>query len=77
MSKSILELWTIYESPADYPGKFVVRRWEIIDGSREPIAAKSCFVENSLIAARERIPKDRCNLGRQPNDDPVIVETWI
>lgn len=77
MSKSVLELWTIYESPADYPGKFVVRKWGIIEDCNEPIADKFCYIEDSLIAARERIPKDRYNLGRQPNDDPVIVETWI
>lgn len=66
-------MWTIYDRPADYPGKFVVRVW--YGTVKEP----DCTTHDTLDEARQSV------LGcggsffftRAPSDAPCIVETWI
>lgn len=68
-------VFCIYENPADYPGKFVVRRWVGMDPDREPVT-----VAETLDAAREALKELNpylVRLDRCPDDDPVILETWI
>lgn len=79
---NLLALYTIYGDPADFPGKFVLRR-STIRGSVQGGAVadpEPMIVADSLAAVRrhleDTIPGLYC-LGRQDDDDPVIVETWI
>lgn len=68
--------WTIYQNPRDFPGQYVTRRWVAVGG--EPINdPEPLYVGQSLQAAREVIPWDACCMNRQPDDDPVVLETWI
>lgn len=67
--------WTIYDHPSDYPDFFVVRRWRILPGHL--ISEKNCLLADSLIEAREHIPTGFVRVDRQPEDDSVILETWI
>lgn len=70
-----LTIWTIYRSPSDHPGKWVVRGHDIDrDG---PLHREDCVVAESLEAAREALPPGLHCLGRQPADDPVIYESWV
>jgi hypothetical protein len=72
-------MYTIYRSPDDHPGRFVVRRFSIVAGSTEPIGdPEPMFIGSSLEAACEAIPleADAC-LDRNPDDAPSIVETWV
>lgn len=69
-----MEQWVIYDHPRDHPEHFVVRRWLIFPGFLEPAEH---YLANDLRAARKRIPKGMVCLGRQPRDDPRIVEVWI
>jgi hypothetical protein len=70
------ELYTVYENPADYPGKFVVRRFTIEQAhavaDRDP-----WFIGDTLHDARNSLPQGLTRIDRDPNDDPVILETWI
>jgi len=70
-----LAIWTIYKSPTDFPGKFVARKHVVGAGSSR--ATDDHYVADSLADARGMIPPFLHNLGRQPGDDPVIVESWI
>lgn len=71
----VLRLYTIYDHPADYPEGFVVRMFEALAGQ---VTEKELLGQTpTLEAARELIPPGLFNLGREPADDPVIVETWI
>lgn len=72
---SELSCWTIYKKPKDYPNNFVVRRHRITPGHSEPTADFALF--ETLEDAREHIPDGCMNLGRFPEDDPVIAETWM
>lgn len=75
-----LSIWTIYASPTDYPGLYVVRCWRILGGGRglEKDAAP-LYVGGSLEEARAALPRERglyC-MGRRALDEPQIVESWI
>lgn len=61
----------IYNSPRDYPGKYVARLWDV-DKPTNTVA-----VAESLQEIRKAKPADMVIMQRQPQDDPVIVETWI
>jgi hypothetical protein len=66
-----VSIWAIYNSPKDYPGKFVARRWELTTPTDEVIVA------DTLDEVRERLPLGLRCLDRHSGDDPVIVETWL
>lgn len=76
MSGAALTQYAIYRSPADYPGWYVVRRWEMHVGVPVPIPCPNPTLAHSLDRAREAVPAGYFNIGRQPEDDPVIVEVW-
>jgi hypothetical protein len=69
-----LTMWAIYDSPADHPGKFVTRRWDV--GAAGPVPGEACAV-STLEEARALVPDGCFNLRRAPGDDPTIVETWL
>jgi len=72
-----LETWTIYESPADFPGRFVLRRWTIrSDGQLLPDPVATAIV-GTLEEARRAVPRGLYCQPRNPGDDPVIVEVWF
>ena len=71
MSDHKLSLWTIYWNPSDHPGRYVVRRFELDQPTAE------AFVCLGLAQARALIPPGLYRQERDPNDDPVIVETWF
>lgn len=69
-------LYTIYERPSDHPSHFVVRGHEILrkGGTRPQTDFK---LADTLDEARRCIPPGYVNIGREPEDDSSIVETWI
>jgi hypothetical protein len=69
---------TIYENPRDYPGKFVARRfWIGVDRSGPRPEPEPLAVADSLDEIRAAIPQDMVCLGREPYDEPQIVESWV
>jgi hypothetical protein len=71
---NLLELFTIYENPSDYPGRFVVRRFV---ATRPPTTdVEPLAVVKTLAEARAAIPPGMDWIGRYDADDPCIVETW-
>lgn len=73
----VLAMYTIYQNPSDYPGRFVVRRCHVGAGGivfdPQPLA-----VVDSLEAARETLDRSvLVLLPRHPGDEPQIVETWV
>lgn len=71
-------IWTIYESPSDYPGKIVVRCWY----GEVPCPEVKLFHgtdEEGIEDARRYALDEGASLPleRQLADDPSILECWI
>lgn len=66
-----MPLITVYNSPTDYPGKFVARLWDI----DKPTAFVA--TADTLDELRDSIPDAMHRLDRRQDDDPCIVEVWI
>ncbi len=71
MDDNRLPIWTIYDSPSDYPGKVVVRLF------MNDTPTKTGYVADSLATARAFIPQGLVRMERHPEDDPTILETWF
>ena len=71
-----MKQYAVYKSPIDYPGKFVVRGFEIKNGQVIPEDNPSC-VSDTLSEARKSIPETFVNLGRAADDDNYLLEVWI
>jgi hypothetical protein len=81
-SGPLIEFWTVYERPRDFPRGFVVRRSTVCRGELEPrMAPTALYVHGTgdvaLAAARAAIPPGAYNLGRQEADDSAIREVWM
>ena len=70
-------MWTVYDNPADYPGKFVARLFDIRYGAPRPTA--SIIVMEDLEKLRDVLQFEMglVKLMRSPEDEPQIVETWL
>lgn len=71
-------LWmlVIYDHPKDYPDEFVCRRCTAASG--RVVFEQTLFARGpTLDSVRSQLPPGEVCLGREANDDPVIVETWI
>lgn len=67
----MLELWTIYDSPVDLPGRYVARKWLLDKPTNELLQDKT------LDGLRGKLPQGLIRLERSQHDDPKIVELWI
>jgi hypothetical protein len=65
-------LWTVYDRPADFPGLYVARKFTLNGPTSDVMAYPS------LEPLREVLRhKGLCPIPRSPDDDPVIIESWI
>lgn len=69
-----MNMWTIYFSPKDAPGRYVVRRWHIGVGVA---TAHEAHISETLEGVRGVVPPGMYRLERHADDDPVIVEVWL
>ncbi len=81
-ASAALTFWVIYRRPRDYPKGCVLRaQWPMRDGTvvADTIAWFSDYEDDaqSIAALRDILPPGLTCLGRQPNDDPCIVESWV
>lgn len=73
-----MDLYVIYENPLDFPGQFMVRRWEVQPGNPQPVPdLEAVTVCHTLMEAREAIPPGRVQIPRSREDNAAIVETWL
>jgi hypothetical protein len=71
----LLEIWTICDHPSDHPDGFTVRKHIVGRGVSGP--TQEMFVAPTLDEARALLPPGLMCVGREPDDDPVIVESWM
>lgn len=68
--------WTIYYRPLDFPNHYVVRMWFIPEPGVVAHHGIACLC-GSLDEAREQVPQGTIRVPREPEDDAVIIETWL
>lgn len=70
--QTTMPIITVYKNPTDYPDKYVARVFDVNKATN--LAAVADTYEGLL----EAIPTgNMVRLERNPQDDPVIVETWV
>jgi hypothetical protein len=67
----VLDVWIIYDSPSDYPGHFVARRFLVNQPTADVLTAAT------LEDVRALLPKGLLRLERTQHDQPHIVEVWV
>lgn len=72
-----MELCTVYFNPSDFPGLYVVRKFRVEGLDKVFVDAEPLGTAETLQEVRKLIPPTFFKIGRNPNDDPVIVEVWI
>ena len=72
-----LHMFTIYENPRDYPGRFVVRESVVNADSSIVVSDNPVAIVHSLEDARAAVPPGLVMLTCSPEDDPVVVEVWF
>ena len=82
MPELALRILTIYGRPSDFPENLVVRgRTVHEDGTFEVDEDEELFTPtpHGVRAAREYCCEQghSCCVGREPDDDPIILESWI
>jgi hypothetical protein len=75
VTESILTIWTVYRSPSDHPGKWVLRGHDVTAAGSVP--RPDCIVADTLDLIRDHLPPGLCRLPRDAADDPVIYESWV
>jgi hypothetical protein len=70
-----LVMWVIYNSPLDFPGLYVARKWEIHPGN--PVATTEYINATSLDILRSQLPHGLMRMLRNEGDGPRIVEIWL
>lgn len=72
-----MEQYCVYNSPSDFPGLYVVRRWVIENGVMTP-EADPCMMSKNLEWVRWFLSSaGLVCVTRRKEDNPVIVETWL
>lgn len=65
-------LWTVYDSPSDFPGLFVARKFT---DQGPTLDFMTC---PDLGPLREQLWRKGLDpIARSPEDDPVIIESWM
>jgi hypothetical protein len=81
----VLNIWTVYKHPRDYPDQYVARRFEVGGAPTDvrllhaaaPSPTNDMFVADTLREVRALLPPGLFRMPRQESDDPVIVEVWL
>jgi hypothetical protein len=73
---AVLNMWTVYRQPRDYPNGYVARRFEV-DSKLGPVATSNVHVGDTLEAVRAKLPPGLYRLPRDDRDAPSVVETWL
>ena len=71
----MLGIWTIYDHPRDFPNSFVARKFILDQPADDFLVAVSLLEVRKLLHNLTAQPLQW--IPRSPDDDPVIVESWL
>lgn len=75
-SRAQLQIWTVYENPSDYPGLFVLRRYDILRNGRV-VPNREVATAPDRAGVEAHLPPGLAFLPRDPRDPPSVVGSWI
>ncbi|MEX3929788.1 hypothetical protein AB4Y36_38255 [Paraburkholderia sp. BR10936] len=75
LTSSPLIVWTVYDSPREYPGFFVARAHVVNDGVC--YATMKMYLGLTLEEVRRQLPAGLVRFPREHGDEPQIVESWL
>lgn len=70
-----LVIWTVCFNPSDAPGLYTLHGHKVTRHGTEPL--QQLYTSPTLEGIRDFVPFGLVCLGREPGDDPAIVESWI
>ena len=76
MTTNELSAWTLYDSPADAPGYFVLRRW-VVDSNGERATPQAFLCKDAQPLRDKMRERGLTCVPRHPEDEPQIVEVWL
>ena len=69
---------TVYDHPQDFPHGYVARAHIIAHGGKSAYVSPMIYIgRETLDEVRAAIPPDMVKMIRHPQDDPVILETYV
>ena len=69
---------TVYDHPQDFPHGYVARAHIIVHGGKSAYVSPMIYIgRETLDEVRAAIPPDMVKMIRHPQDDPVILETYV
>lgn len=68
----VLDIWTVFDRPDDYPTGFIARKSEVPGGVTAEFVTGATLEE-----VRSKIPPGLYPMARHPLDEPAIVESWM
>lgn len=78
LTKKNMDLYTIYDSPTDYPNTYIARRWKVEAPENEPVAMEVFMVDSDLDKIRIKLREmGLFKIPRDESDDKNIIETWL
>ncbi len=70
-------IYVVYDHPLDIPEGYVLRR-QIITPNGQIDRPRGAIISDALAPLQQMLHSHGLTcLGRQPADDPVIVESWM
>jgi hypothetical protein len=68
----MLLLYVIHDHPSDFPDWYVITKWDL--SVRLGVFGFCRTLEEARVHLSR---KGLVNIGREPDDDPKIVEVWV
>jgi len=72
-----LRIYVVYDHPKDYPDSYIVKRDAIIDGEVVRDDRFLMLCPDLEVIREAMLQMGLSQLARMPEDDTVILETWI
>lgn len=83
LKRGVLNIWTVYDHPTDFPNSYVARRFEIGNGDIGPDNLPEPRRTDDLVQGELQIIRAsfrHCGLTclkRHEDDEPQIIECWL
>jgi len=77
MTQPLLDVWVIYDHPRDQPDWYIVRRQQPTTTGTIQHESRAYGFHDLEKARAWLAQQGLTRLDRHPDDDPVIVETWL